>query len=68
MNQGQNKSNIDSVLKKLTEDIMNDTEGFFDTERCLACIDAGKVCERMSCEQLNSQKKVFAFSDMAHRF
>ena len=54
MNQGQNKPNIDSVLKKLTEDIMNDTEGFFDTERCLACIDAGKVCERMSCEQLNS--------------
>ena len=63
MNQGQNKPNIDSVLKKLTEDIMNDPEGFFDTERCLACIDAGKVWERMSCEQL----KVFAFADMAHR-
>ena len=42
MNQGQNKPNIDSVLRKLTEDIMNDPEGFFDTERCLACIDAGQ--------------------------
>lgn len=47
----QNKDN----LKRMIEDIKNDPEGFFDSERCLKCLNAGTRAEIL--ENCKSLKK-----------